>query len=125
MARVLVIEVQIPHNVVKNLIIIFKIFHTCKCCMLPNCITNFACWKPEQMYNPGTYFHPLECVCKSCKLPLSIQISLPNFLFFLLQHSHIHHIVFSAINHVCFRPHLPLPLVLQFKNIKRNHANHK
>ncbi len=84
MGKVLVTRVQTLCRMVKISTYI-QIFPICKCCMLPNCITNLHVGSVnlKQMYKLGAYFCPLKCVqirVTSCLC--QFKILLPNFYFF-------------------------------------------
>jgi hypothetical protein len=125
-ARVLATRVQIfpPFPRWLELVVTFKFLTTCKYSMLPSCIADFhvESLKLEEMYKLGACFCSLKCVSKRQKLPLPTQDSSPIYLFILLQHSHIHHtlLYFQQIAIWAWASHLPLPIVLQIKNIKKN-----
>ncbi len=76
MGKVLVTRVQTFCGVIKSSSYI-QIFPICKCCMLPNCITNLQVGSVnlKQMCKLGAYFCPLKCEQnKSHKLPLQFKI---------------------------------------------------
>jgi len=89
--------------------------------MLPSCIADFhvESLKLEEMYKLGACFYSLKCVSKSHNLPLPTQDS-TKFLLFLLQHSHIHHTLFSADSHMGLGFTLTLANCTTNKKYKKN-----
>ncbi len=126
MARVLTARVQIsprpPLLRRLKLVVTFKFLLTCKYCMLPSCIADFCVesLKLEQMYNLGACYCSLKCVSKSHKLPLPTQNSSPNFYFFYCSIATYITLYFQQIAILAWASHLPLPIVLQIKYIKKN-----
>jgi hypothetical protein len=90
-------------------------------CMLPSCIADFhvESLKLEEMYKLGACFCSLKCVSKSHKLPLPTQDSSPNFYFFYCSIATYITLYFQQIAIWAWASHLPLPIVLQIKNIKK------
>ncbi len=105
-----------------KLVVTFKFLPTCKYCMLPSFIANFhvESLKLEQMYKLGACFCSLKRVSKSHKLPLPTQNSSPNFYFFYCSIATYITLYFQQIAIWAWASHLPLPIVLQIKNITKN-----
>ncbi len=116
-SRVLATQPPRPPRLLK-LVVTFKFLPTCKYCVLPSCIADFHVegLKLEQMYKLRVCLCSLKCVSKRNKLPLATQNSSLNFYFF--QCSIATYITLQQITIWAWTSHLPLPIVLQIKNIK-------
>ncbi len=104
MGKVLVTRVQTLCGVVKINSYI-QIFPICKCCMLPNCVTNLHVGNVnlKQMYKLGAYFFPLKCaqIIVTSRL-CQFKILSPNFYVFHFSITTYITLIFSANNHLGF-----------------------
>jgi hypothetical protein len=104
MGKVLVSRVQTLCEVVKINSYI-QIFPICKCCMLPNCITNLHVGSVnlKQMYKLRAYFCSLKCVqIKVTSCLCQFKILSPNFYVFHFSIATYITLFFSANSHLGF-----------------------